>query len=612
MTMGTRQNVSSVQCGGRPSSILLMTMHLSLLDNLRINHGGMTKACLRRSRALHEQLGIETTILTVNDDPTFPVVLRRVREEPDLGPSKVRNFYCDLADPKIVRKIADLAVDQRTDLAIPELPRRMAEARPDGVYGRVCKTSAEGDLTVYFDRQLRPFLLVESNNVSTGKPLVSVLSRPSVLSRRSSIVYQGPLHILKQLWVDTIIGEGPAILTFDDNRVARTFKDYFRPYVGKIFVQHVSHLEGGEEDNAKGRLRASYRDVFRSLGNFDALVTLTEGQQFDIAERLEPSCRIITIPNVNYSPDPLPSSSRDPRRGVIVTRHASEKRVIHALEAFGIAHDRDPCISLEIVGGPVDSDEYRAVAEFIDAKGLRESVTLVEYDPAAAERFISGGFTVLSSTYEGFGLVLLEAMSRGAVPVSYDVPYGPRGIINDGVDGFLVPNSSVAELAERIVEVADLGADHPMRHNAMSKAMQFSPEAVADRWRCLFVEIEDSFAERNRLLAVEPRLKEFRVSRDGCRVFLHVSGVTERDAVSMRIEAFDTLTHIDTAVSSWRAGEVAEFVLTDESRPEAGAEPLGIWLRIENQQVSTRYRVQWPSSWPQWTVSKTRYGNVNV
>ena len=60
---------------------------------------------------------------------------------------------------------------------------------------------------------------------------------------------------------------------------------------------------------------------------------------------------------------------------------------------------------------------------------------------------------MLSSSFEGYPLSTLESMSRGCPVVSYDIKYGPREQITDGVDGFLVPRGDVDALADRLVEL---------------------------------------------------------------------------------------------------------------------------------------------------------------
>ena len=85
---------------------------------------------------------------------------------------------------------------------------------------------------------------------------------------------------------------------------------------------------------------------------------------------------------------------------------------------------------------------------------------------------------------EGQGLVLIEAMSVGCIPIAYDVPYGPSDIIEHGVNGFLVEAGDISALAERIRQVGTMDAEAlvKMRQAAFARAHEFNDEAVVQMW----------------------------------------------------------------------------------------------------------------------------------
>jgi len=95
----------------------------------------------------------------------------------------------------------------------------------------------------------------------------------------------------------------------------------------------------------------------------------------------------------------------------------------------------------------------------------------------------------LTSNWEGFGNVIIEAMACGAPVVSSDCDYGPREIIRDGENGLLFPPGDRQALAERLsrllgdaalrVRLADAGRQSALRYDAEAVARQY--EAIIDR-----------------------------------------------------------------------------------------------------------------------------------
>jgi len=106
------------------------------------------------------------------------------------------------------------------------------------------------------------------------------------------------------------------------------------------------------------------------------------------------------------------------------------------------------------------------------------------------EALAQGSIFVLSSRFEGFGMVIVEAMSKGLAVVSFDCERGPSEIISDGEDGLLVPELDVAALGAAINGlVADRERRAQLGRAAIETARRYDREAIGARWDALLASL---------------------------------------------------------------------------------------------------------------------------
>ena len=107
------------------------------------------------------------------------------------------------------------------------------------------------------------------------------------------------------------------------------------------------------------------------------------------------------------------------------------------------------------------------------------------------KEYLSSSVFVLPSRFEGFGLVIIESMACGVPVVSFDCENGPRSIITDGEDGFLIPPFDINLLAKKIMLLMN---DHELRCamgvNAQKAASQYEMDKIGLQWRLLFEELK--------------------------------------------------------------------------------------------------------------------------
>lgn len=208
------------------------------------------------------------------------------------------------------------------------------------------------------------------------------------------------------------------------------------------------------------------------------IVTLTEFDKNLYAALYAPAGTLTRIPNIVQSPG---ASGAIRRKEILAMgRLSQEKGFDLLLEAWVLAVPRLPDWTLRIVG---DGKLRDSLVRHASNLGIRHRVIFSPFSDDPFSLYSECGIFVLSSRFEGFGLVLIEAMSCGAACISFDCPNGPREFIRSGVNGILVPAGQVDALADAMVK---LGVNPLLRQRlgnaARSASKPFSEPRVAARW----------------------------------------------------------------------------------------------------------------------------------
>jgi glycosyltransferase involved in cell wall biosynthesis len=236
---------------------------------------------------------------------------------------------------------------------------------------------------------------------------------------------------------------------------------------------------GQEHLNFTAHRRGLARDCRRHYPQLDALTVLTESDRGDYAGMAPVVERI-----PNAAPDTHGTVAALNAKVIIAAgRLNTQKGFDRLIPAFAAVARAHPDWQLRIYGsGP----ERPALQRLIVEHGLWDNVFLMGRARDMGKQFVKASIFALSSRFEGFGMVLIEAMGHGVPVVSFDCPRGPSEIVNHGVDGVLVPEGDVVELGAALLEL--VGDDERRRRYgaaALESARRFGVGPVAERWEAL-------------------------------------------------------------------------------------------------------------------------------
>ena len=286
-----------------------------------------------------------------------------------------------------------------------------------------------------------------------------------------------------------------------DTITDRALRSYFRSLRGGVVIAtrvglnlavaelvHPSVVRVGQEHMHLGRYGRPMRTAFkRWYPELDLCSALTEGDA-EAFRKLLPSARVECIPN--GLPDLGYVHSENSARVVITAgRLARQKGFDRLLDAWALVGEQHPDWELRIFGG---GPRERNLRQRISDLGIGDRARLMGHTDDLPTEMGAAGFYVMSSRFEGFPMVLLEAMASHLPVVSYNCPHGPRDMLTPGRDGLLVRRRrSPRALAEGIDQMIEVGAQrrNEMGAAAVAKAERYALPLVAKRWEDLLEEL---------------------------------------------------------------------------------------------------------------------------
>lgn len=414
--------------------------YFAVTSRLALGTGGQTGMMLLRSRIFTERAGIAPVLLSFDDQPDYPHIRAELIAAGRLAPSTViLNLHEGLRDQP-----PPLAPDNAPSLPSPEPLQATDQAHPDGtVHLTSYRDPLDQEGTPVVTDHRRPDGSVYLRQGPDGVQLADRLNR---IARTF-----GSTRALRRWWVSRLFDPDPELPVFIITESRFALRSLLplgqKPRVRLIHVVHNIHvLEPYQPDS---EVNPTHEPVLTAIPQLSALVTLTQRQRDDIRARFDTADNVHVIPNpVDAQVVPNPAVPREPRRFVMVGRLVRQKRFEDAVSAFARVVAEEPDATLDIYGEGGEREQLQAQ---IDAAGLGQAIHLRGYDPRARDHLDSATALLLTSRFEGYPLVVLEALQRGCPVIAYDIAYGPREQVGNA--GLLVPPGDVKALTAGILQL---------------------------------------------------------------------------------------------------------------------------------------------------------------
>ena len=200
------------------------------------------------------------------------------------------------------------------------------------------------------------------------------------------------------------------------------------------------------------------------------------------------------LPNIEVIPNAAmrvghDSSMVDRHRVIAVGRLDYQKGFDRLIQAWEIVQQdsRYADWRLDIFGQGEWHDMLQCM---IEKKGLQKNICINTPTKDIGYEYAQSSLLVMSSHYEGFPMVMVEAMACGLPVVAFDFKCGPRDIIQNGQNGILVPDGDIRALAEAMMRLmGDDALRRSMSERAKAVVETYSEEAVMTQWVRLFTSL---------------------------------------------------------------------------------------------------------------------------
>lgn len=216
------------------------------------------------------------------------------------------------------------------------------------------------------------------------------------------------------------------------------------------------------------------------IPKYDQFIVLTKEDEISWKEK---------ICNVKYISNILPfekegKSELTQKHVIAVGRLDGQKGFNRLINIWGLVTKKHPDWILDIYGKGRDLNTLQLQ---IDNYGISDTTVIHQPDQNIKDHYLNSSIFVMTSIYEGLPMTLLEANGLGLPSVCYDFPCGPKDVIKDGINGFLVKDGDSNTFADRLLTLIENdNIRKRMGQEAYRMSERYSCKNIMREWVNLF------------------------------------------------------------------------------------------------------------------------------
>ncbi len=271
----------------------------------------------------------------------------------------------------------------------------------------------------------------------------------------------------------------------DDGMKGVMFPLIFGKNIPVIYERHVSQ---------QIEIRCENPSMFRNILNkfkfklmnfagskFSSFVVLTNG-----------NTKEWHLSNLKVIPNPKPFESGERSKSpsqiaLVVGKQSYQKGYDRLLEIWKLVSEKHTDWKLEVYG---KLDSTLGLELKSEQLGITDKVNFYPPTKDIHEKYKEASIYLMTSRYEGFGMVLIEAMSFGIPCVSFDCPYGPSDIISNKKDGLVIKNGDIKSFSDAVIKLIEQEELRQMMgSNAIENVQKYNIDVIGQQWDNLFKEM---------------------------------------------------------------------------------------------------------------------------